>query len=132
MADTYSVFTSRWDEGLQVSGPAVTEIPMFVITKLKVRQGEVLFKQRGQLILYILCPLTDEDHKMIYRPSYTATRYLYIIAAELRRLVRQAASQNTPVSAVLVFEHMCKFACVKIDGFCIKSKYYTIFICICG
>ena len=70
-----------------ISAPAVTEVPVLVVHKLEVRQGELFFQQFGELVLNGLCPFANQDNKLIYVPSNTPPRDLSVVALKLRWLM---------------------------------------------
>lgn len=61
----------------------MTQVPVFVVYELEVRQREFIFKQLCQLVLYGLSPLANQHDKLIDGPCDTTARHLRIIALEL-------------------------------------------------
>ena len=73
--------------GRHVARPTVTKIPMLVINKLEVWQGELFLNQFCQFVLDGFGPMTNKDNELINGPRYTAARYLCIVALELRLIM---------------------------------------------
>lgn len=59
--------------------PSIPQIPMLVINKLEIRQGELLLEQRGQFLMDGLGPLSDKDDKLIDIPNDVAAAAIYRI-----------------------------------------------------
>ena len=66
-----------------VARPAVTEVPVVVVYKLEIREGELLLQQFGKLVLDGLGPLAHQHNKLINVPGYTTTYALL----DVRRLM---------------------------------------------
>ena len=60
----------------------MTEIPMLIIHKLKIRKRKFLLNKGCQFFLYWFCPMTHKNNKLIYVPGNTSSRNHCIVTLE--------------------------------------------------
>lgn len=65
-----------------IATPAVAEVPMVIIDKLEVREGELLLEQLCELLLNRLSPLANEHDELIDVPSHSASGDLRVVASK--------------------------------------------------
>ncbi len=95
----------------------MSEVPVLVVNKFKVRELELGFYHFAQLIFYLSCPISYKDYKSIYIPSNSATRHISVIAFEF-------CFQSLNMSTIIFF---CPNLAMQLR---VCYKRYTIFFCL--
>ena len=61
----------------------MTKVPMFIIDKLEIRKGKLLFYKGSEFIKHRLCPMTNKNNELVDVPGHTTSWNLGIITFEL-------------------------------------------------